>query len=280
MGTLGASAATISIVGGLGEFLGYSLRIVAGHICDKTGKYWLITFIGYAINLIAVPLMALAGNWNVAAALVLSERIGRAIRKPTVEAMLSHTTAELGKGWVYAVNTALDETGATIGPLVMALVLFRNGSYQTGYALLSISVVLAVVALVVARIAFPVPAHLETSQMEQTKGFTRSYWLYMVAGACFAMGVLSFDLISFHFSQGGAVSGHWIPIFLTLSTLFGIFVSLILGKLYDQPGFFIGHLEGVRLLLSGKTSSGRRAMPDGREPVPGGWNRNDPGGRS
>src|SRR5213593_670159 len=78
LGTLGASAAAISIIAGLGEFLGYSLRSVSGYVSDKTGKYWLVTFIGYTINLLAVPAMALAANWPMAAALVLAERIGRA----------------------------------------------------------------------------------------------------------------------------------------------------------------------------------------------------------
>jgi hypothetical protein len=106
MASLGASAAVVSITAGVGEFLGYALRPVAGYAADKTGRYWLITFIGYAINLIAVPAMAIAGNWPMAAAFVLAERIGRAIRKPTVEAMLSYTTRELGTGWVYGLNTA------------------------------------------------------------------------------------------------------------------------------------------------------------------------------
>ncbi len=87
MGALGASAAIISITAGLGEFLGYALRSVSGYFADKTGKYWTITFVGYAINLIAVPAMALAGNWQAAAGLILAERIGRALRKPTVEAI-------------------------------------------------------------------------------------------------------------------------------------------------------------------------------------------------
>src|SRR5436190_16091235 len=87
LSSLGASAAAISIIAGLGEFLGYSLRSVSGYLADRTGRYWLITFVGYAINLLAVPAMALTGNWWAAAALILAERIGRAIRKPTVEAM-------------------------------------------------------------------------------------------------------------------------------------------------------------------------------------------------
>ena len=98
-GSLGGSAAAIGIVAGLGEFLGYAVRLPAGYLGDKTGKTWLLTFIGYAINLLAVPALALAGNWPLAAALVVMERVGRAIRKPTVESMLSYTTGRLGKGW-------------------------------------------------------------------------------------------------------------------------------------------------------------------------------------
>src|SRR6266540_2633394 len=118
MGTLGASAASISIIAGVAEFLGYSLRSVSGYIADKTGRHWPITVIGYTINTLAVPALALAGSWQLAGALVIAERVGRAIRKPTVEAMLSYTTSEHGKGWVYSVNNALDQTGATLGPLL------------------------------------------------------------------------------------------------------------------------------------------------------------------
>ena len=87
LGTLGASAAAIGAISGIGEFFGFSLRFIAGYVSDKTGKYWLITFIGYSINLLAVPAMALAGNWPLAAGLLIAERVGRAIRKPTVEAI-------------------------------------------------------------------------------------------------------------------------------------------------------------------------------------------------
>src|SRR5207247_10514238 len=66
MATLGASGAAISITAGLGEFLGYSLRSVSGWIADRTGRHWPITFAGYAINLLAVPAMALAASWQLA----------------------------------------------------------------------------------------------------------------------------------------------------------------------------------------------------------------------
>ena len=241
LGTLGASAAAISIIAGLGEFLGYSLRSVSGYIADRTGKHWPITFIGYGINLLAVPAMALATGWPLAAGFILAERIGRAIRKPTVEAMLSYSTGKHGKGWVYAVNTAMDETGATVGPLLMAVVLFLHGNYRIGYALLLISSLLALASVTAARFVFPLPSRLEEGgeKTALATGFTAGYWLYMVAGACFAAGLMSFELISYHLSSSGAVTPQWIPLFLAISTGIGVLASLALGRLYNRIGIWI-----------------------------------------
>jgi MFS family permease len=236
MAMLGASAAIVSITAGAGGFLGYALRPFAGYVADKTGRYWPITFIGYAINLIAVPVMALAGSWQSAAVFILAERVGRAIRKPTVDAMLPYTTGELGRGWVYGLNTALDETGATIGPLIIAAVLLMKGDFRLGYALLLIPAVLAFVYLAFARVSFPVPSRLEQGQTASATGLGQVYWGYMIAGASFAAGLMSFELISFHFATTGVVSGFWIPVFLALSTGFGVIVSLALGKLFDRFG--------------------------------------------
>jgi len=234
MALLGASALVISITAGLGEFLGYALRPVAGYIADKTGRYWTVTFVGYTINLLAVPAMVFAGNWPVAAVFILLERIGRAIRKPTVEAMLSYTTAKHGKGWVYGVNTAMDEIGATLGPLLIALVLFLKGSYQTGYALLLISSVLALVSLAVARKTFPIPSRLEEGKTAQSGGFSRSYWLYMIAGTCFAIGMMSYELVAFHLITTKIITANSIPLLLAFATGSGVIASLVLGKLYDR----------------------------------------------
>ena len=237
LGTLGASAAAISIIAGAGEFLGYSLRAVSGWAADKTGKYWPVTFVGFAINLFAVPAMALAGNWPVAGLLILAERTGRAIRKPTVEAMLSYSTGELGTGWVYALNTALDETGATIGPLLIAFALYRHASYRTGYTLLLISASLAFVALIAARVIFPVPAKLEhDDRTVKAERFTPAFWLYMLAAGCFGAGLMSFEFISFHLASHRTVSEQWIPVFLGISTGFGVLANLALGRLYDRAG--------------------------------------------
>jgi MFS family permease len=236
LATLGAGAALISLLAGLGEFLGYSLRAIFGWMADRTGRYWPMTFFGYAVNLLAVPSMALVKTFPAAAALVLAERIGRAVRKPTVESMLSYTTGELGRGWVYALNTALDETGATIGPILMTVVLLRGGDYRKGYALLLISAVLALGFLVAARIAFPVPSKLEKKPIAHARGFDRPYWLYMAAASLFAAGLLSFELVGYHFTKAGPFSPHWVPLVLALSTAGGVVANLALGRLFDRKG--------------------------------------------
>lgn len=234
--SLGASALAIGIITGVGEFLGYSLRYISGYISDKTNKYWLITFVGYFVNLLAVPAMALVGNWPLAASLIIAERVGRAIRKPTIETMLSYTANQFGRGWVYAVNTALDQLGATIGPLLMSLVLFLQGDFATGYALLLISALLALATLTIARYYFPNPTSLEIKPIAKLKGFTASYWLYMIAGSFIAAGLMSYEFISFHFTNSGSVTGHWIPLFFSIAMGTDAISSLVFGKLFDRHG--------------------------------------------
>jgi MFS family permease len=235
---LGAGGAAVSIVAGFGEFLGYALRSVSGWVADRTGRYWPITFVGYVINLLAVPAMALAGSWRTAAALLVLERVGRAIRKPSVEAMLSYSATTLGRGWVYGLNTALDETGATLGPLLVALLLARGRPHRFAYAVLLVPAVLTLIALLRARMVFPVPSRLERGRAPGTgaKGFTRRYWLTMIAAACFGAGLMSFEFISFHLSSAGRIEGAWIPVVLAMATVAGIIASLALGRLYDRQG--------------------------------------------
>ena len=245
LATLGASAAAVAIIAGVGEFLGYSLRSLSGYVADRTGRHWAITFTGYAINLLAVPAMALAPSWPAAAALILAERVGRALRKPTVEAMLSYSTGRHGRGWVYGVNTAMDETGATIGPLLMALVLLRRGGFRLGYGLLIVPALLALASLVAARVGFPVPSRLggERETTAPARGFTRGYWLYMAAGGFFAAGLMSFEFISFHLASRGIAPRPWIPVLLAAATVMGVVASLLLGRLFDR--------FGVRVVVAG-----------------------------
>src|SRR5262249_47362087 len=115
-------------------------------------------------------------------------------------------------------------------------VLWMRGDYRHGYALLSISAVLAICSLAIAKINFPVPSKFERGQTASAKALGPTYWIYMLAGACFAAGLMSFELISYHLSKTGVVTGYWTPLFLAISTGFGVIASLALGKLFDRFG--------------------------------------------
>lgn len=235
LGSLGASAAVVSIAGGASEFLNYLTRGLSGYLADKIGKHWVLVFVGYIVNLLAVPALALVGVWPAAAGLIILQGFGRGIRKPITQAMLSYTTGQHGRGWVYGVHTALDHGGRTIGPLVAALVLYLNGSFRTGYAWLLIPAVLALAVLSLARVGFPVPADLEEQPTATEKGFTKGYWLYLLAGALFAAGLMNFELIGFHLGEAG-LTPEVVPLYLALATGVGGLASFALGKLYDRIG--------------------------------------------
>ena len=238
LSSLGASAVVVGFVAGFGELLGYGLRSIAGFLADKTHKYWIFAFVGYAINMLAVPAMALAGNWPMACVLIVAERTGRAIRKPAVETMLSFAGKDMGSGWVFGLNEFMDQFGATFGPLIVAWVLFVKGSYKYGYSSLLISALLCIAMLVAARLFFPKPHELDKKEAVglETKGLTNAYWLYLLGGSLIAAGFADFALIAFHFDKTNNVPMHWIPILYAVAMAVGGISSLVFGRLLDRVG--------------------------------------------
>ncbi len=240
MGSLGATATIIGFVSGFGEFVGYALRAIAGIFIDRTRRYWLFAFIGYAINMLAVPALALAGNWPLAAALIVAERTGRAIRRPAVEAMLSFTTKTLGRGWVFGLNEALDQAGATSGPLIVALVLYLKGGYRHAFAVLLTSALLCLVTVLVAWFFYRRPHEFEKEDQEKEGStFSKSYWFYVGGGILTAAGFADFSLISFHINRYHIIDTQSIPVLYALAMAMGAIASLFFGRLLDKVGFGI-----------------------------------------
>lgn len=258
--TLGASATVVGFVAGFGELVGYGLRSLFGYLADKTHRYWPFIFVGYTINLLAVPALALAGNWPLAAALMIAERTGKAIRRPPVHAMLSHAGSRIGTGWAFGLHEALDQTGATLGPLITALILYLHGGYHAAFAALLITALLSLASLFVARIAYPSPHELEERKptVLQTKGFSKTYWFYAVAGMCIAAGFADFSLVAFHFQRNNVVPQSLIPVFYSAAMVTGAIASLVFGKLLDKIGlpivllaFFLGALFAPFVFFGG-----------------------------
>lgn len=172
---------------------------------------------------------------------MIAERTGRAIRKPTMDTMLSYTGKSLGNGWVFGLNEALDQIGATVGPLIVSLVLFLHGGYAHAYATLLISASLCFLVLIVARITYPRPHELEEKegQLLHTSGFSKAFWIYVIAGSLIAAGFVDFSLIAFHFQQTAIVSPNVIPVFYAVAMAVGAITALVFGRLLDKIGLRI-----------------------------------------
>src|ERR1700722_18228517 len=213
LGTLGAGALAISVISGLGEFLGYGLRLFSGRSADRTGRYWPITISGYVVQMAAGPLLAPAGSWEVAALLIIAERVGKATRNPPRDAMLSHAAKEMGYGWGFGIHEALDQFGAMFGPLLIALILATSQhDYRPASAALAVPAAVVLSLLVVARLLYPRPQDLETQTAAAgTQGLPRVFWIYLAAAALSAAGFADFPIIAFHFQQSHTVSPTLIP---------------------------------------------------------------------
>ena len=237
---LGANAMTVGFVAGFGEFIGYGLRLVSGYLADRTGRYWAITIAGYVCNLVAVPLLALAGHWWIAATLMVIERMGKAMRVPSRDAMLSHAGQKMGMGWVFGLHEALDQVGAMIGPLIVAAVLYSKDSYQFSFAILGIPAILALSILLFARWLYPNPQSLEKpSENLESKGITRAFWLYLISASLIAAGYADFPLIAYHFQKTAVLSPIWIPVSYSIAMGVNILSAPLLGRFYDRNGFSI-----------------------------------------
>jgi predicted MFS family arabinose efflux permease len=241
LGLLGAGALTISIVTGAGEFLGYGLRLFSGRGADRTGRYWGITISGYVLQMSVVPLLAITKTWQEAALLIILERVGKAIRNPPRDAMLSHAAREMGYGWGFGVHEALDQFGAMFGPLLVAVILANShGDYTIAFASLAVPAAVMLSILVVARVLYPRPQDLSAGPSEvTTQDLPRVFWIYLGAACLVGAGFADFPLVAYHFQQAHTVSVSLTPIFYASAMAVSGVGSLIFGRMFDSLGIKI-----------------------------------------
>ena len=234
---LGAGAPAVGLAAGLGEQAGYGLRLLSGLLSDRTRRYWTITILGYAVNLGAVPLMALAGRWELAAGLMLVERLGKAVRVPARDAMLSHAAHSLGRGWAFALHEALDQVGALLGPLIVTAVLALRGSYASAYAVLAVPAGLALAVLLAARLLHPRPQDLEPApDRTAVRSLDRRFWQYALAAGLVGAAFADFPLIAFHFTTHGLFADRHIPLLYAGAMGVDALAALAFGRWYDRAG--------------------------------------------
>lgn len=253
---LGASAGTIGFISGLGELIGYSMRYVFGKITDRTRKYWPMVIFGYILDILAVPALALVGDkgWIAASILLVVQRMGKAIKKPAKDTIMSFAASQEGVGKSFGIQEMLDQIGAFLGPVFLYLVmLFKTeGStfeiYRTCFAFLAIPGFITILLLLFTKREFPNPEAFEPEpKKEETFVMKKSFIYYIVGISLFAFGFMDYALIIMHISKNfTGISGSYqamkfiseesLPLLYAGAMLVDAIAALIFGQLYDKKG--------------------------------------------
>lgn len=239
----GLTAAQIGFVTGVGEFIGYGLRLISGNIVDRTQRYWPAMTIGFVINVLSVPALVFCNRqgWLLACVLIISERAGRAIRLPANNTMLSFAGSQMGNGRAFALEEFLDSIGSFLGPvylyLIMTLGVTATTNYQALFAWLIVPAILTLVALMFAHQQFPRPEKFEpdnvTTGQNKIDGNT---WLYVIGIVSFALGFMDFPIITMHIQRLNLVSNINLPLLYALAMIIGAIATLVFGGAYDRWG--------------------------------------------
>ena len=235
---LGATAAQVGFIAGLGEFIGYALRLVSGTIADRTRSYWTITIVGYTVNLFAVPLMSFAGSWQAAALLVAAERAAKGMRAPARDVLLSEAANRVGRGWGFGLHAAMDQIGAVVGPLFVAWSVARANGYAPALLRLAIPAACAIGALLIARM-FDITGVSAVPVNRTPQVLPHVFWIYVAAAGLLAMGYADFPLVAFHFEEAGLMKPAMIPLMYTVAMAANGITAPLFGKLFDRFGLVV-----------------------------------------
>ena len=255
LASLGASAVLVGLVSGAGEAMALLLRVVSGSWADRSGRYWTLTFAGYALTAICVPALAitpfLAGaGLAVACILILGERFGKAVRSPAKTALLAHAAAEVGLGRGFGVHKALDQIGAVAGPLLVAAVLAAAGSIWPAMAVLIVPGAVAMLVLVRIRRSMGDPVERQTRRPSSGRPpgpdrresllstvawpAARVFWLFAAASAAITGGLVTFAIIAYHLTQDHVVPVAAVPLIYAAAMGAAALAALGSGWLFDR----------------------------------------------
>lgn len=241
----GASAATIGFVSGIGELCGYSLRLLSGFIADKTKKYWTLVITGYALQVLAIPALALVpkNGWVIACGLVISERVGKAIKKPAKNTLVSFAASEVGTGKGFAYQEFLDQLGAFLGPVILFVIASVKetddlfSTYRISFALLGIPALITIGLVLYSKIRYPHP-EMFVKKAEETEEFhfRKSFIFYMLAICLFAFGFADFTLITLHAARTQAFPDSALSLLYAGAMAVDAVSALFFGWLFDRIG--------------------------------------------
>ena len=242
LGFLGATSVVVGLIGGLGDFLGYALRLVSGFLSDLTHAYWVFIFVGYGL-IVSIPLLGFSYGLELAVLLVLLERMGKALRSPSRDAVLSVVSKDVGAGKAFGLHELLDQVGAVIGPSIVAFVMFstaNNFHYAFGYLLVPFLLMLVFLVYTYRKIGSK-PLEVPVKTGDQKERIGRPFYIYTFAVFMNTIGLIPYTLILFKVSEiVRPLNQDWIvPLIYVLIQGVDAPAALLSGYGFDRYGMKI-----------------------------------------
>jgi MFS family permease len=128
MFVLGTPGQLVGLIEGVAESTASVLRVYAGYLADKFGRPKLLTVLGYGLSAVSRPFFIAATSWVDVLGIRFADRFGKGIRSAPRDVLIADSTDESQRGRAFGLHRAMDTAGATLGPLIIVLlVLFFVG---------------------------------------------------------------------------------------------------------------------------------------------------------
>jgi MFS family permease len=196
---LGATAVVVGLVGGLGDFIGYALRLVSGFLVDATRAYWIFIILGYGL-IASIPLLGIATGLEIAILLVMLERLGKALRAPSRDTVLSIVSKGVGAGRAFGFHELLDQIGAIVGPsLVAAAMFYSSNNFRLTFSFLLIPFIMLLVALIYTyrKIGSKTAIYEQKKTGERIGKLPKPFYIYTLSVLLNTIGLIPYTLILF-----------------------------------------------------------------------------------
>jgi MFS family permease len=233
----GASIAILGFIEGTAEALGYVLRSVSGIFSDKFRRRKLFVLAGYGVSNAVKPLFAIARAPLDVFVIRVTDRVGKAVRTPPRDALLSESVSDKRRGAAFGLHRALDQTGAIVGPVIATTTMLIIGFTIREVFWLSLipgAIALLILLFVVKeRVSKSVGEfHLLASIKAVLKG--NFFWLLVIVGI-FSLGAFNFSFILLNAQEAG-IANEFIPLVYAAVNVAHVAIAIPAGVLSDRVG--------------------------------------------
>jgi MFS family permease len=245
---LNASAVAVGLIGGLSESTDAIFRIFSGRISDKMKQRKLLAVLGYGFSTVVKPFMLLATTWGGVLGVRFGDRVGKGIRSSPRDALIADSVAPGERGKSFGVHRAMDTTGAFLGLVVAAIIIYtiQGGgldlSRQSYHWLVIGGIIPAILAVLVLlafvrekRKAASVPPLKTPAPTAVINAFSTRFKLYLLVMAIFTLGNSS-DFFVILRAQNLGTSALYVTLMLVLFNTTYVAVSIPAGVLSDRLG--------------------------------------------